>query len=248
MAVDVERADNEAFADLFRAAPAGLGIELLELGEVKCGAVRTLSGSRMFNRVMGLRDEALLGEVAAFYGETRFVVADAHGLGGRLEARGFTRDYGWAKFVRDLEPVAARTELRAERIGPEHAAEFGRVVAVAYGLPDVVAAWAGAIVGRPGWSCFVAFDGDEPAAAGALYLHERVGWLGFGATRQEFRGRGGQSALLAARVRRAAELGGEAVVTETGELEEGRPSNSYRNILRSGFHEVYVRPNFLSPG
>ena len=38
------------------------------------------------------------------------------------------------------------------------------------------------------------------------------------------------------------------VVTETGELEEGRPGNSYRNILRSGFHEVYVRPNFLSPG
>jgi hypothetical protein len=37
------------------------------------------------------------------------------------------------------------------------------------------------------------------------------------------------------------------LVTETGERVEGRPSNSYRNLLRVGFQEEYLRPNWLSP-
>ena len=49
------------------------------------------------------------------------------------------------------------------------------------------------------------------------------------------------------RIDRARELGCEAVFTETGELRPDRPSSSYRNILRSGFAELYVVPNWLSP-
>lgn len=247
MDVDLERAEIEAFADMYRTVAPGLGIELLELGDVKCGAVRTLD-SRIFNRVMGLRDESLFDEIAAFYGETPYVVADTYGVADRLETRGFTPDYGWAKFVRPVEPPPeARTDLRIELIGPERAVDFGRVVTGAYGMPDRLDAWTGAVVGRPGWSCYLALDGDEPAGAGAVYVHEGVGWLGFAGTLPDFRGRGAQGAILAARIRRAAELGCRAVVTETGELQEGRPSNSYRNILRSGFDLVYVRPNLLSP-
>jgi hypothetical protein len=35
-------------------------------------------------------------------------------------------------------------------------------------------------------------------------------------------------------------------VTETGERVPGKPSNSYRNILRAGFAEAYLRANFMS--
>jgi hypothetical protein len=35
-------------------------------------------------------------------------------------------------------------------------------------------------------------------------------------------------------------------VTETGEALRDKPSSSYRNIIRAGFSEVYVRPNYLS--
>ena len=59
---------------------------------------------------------------------------------------------------------------------------------------------------------------------------------------------GAQGALLAARIRRARELGCEVVVTETGELRDGLPSNSYRNILRAGFEEVAVTANWLRQG
>jgi GNAT superfamily N-acetyltransferase len=80
-----------------------------------------------------------------------------------------------------------------------------------------------------------------------LFVHEGVGWLGFGATLAKYRGRGAQSAILAARIEDARKQGCPTVVTETGELEEGRPSSSYRNILRAGFREAFVRPNYRAP-
>jgi hypothetical protein len=41
--------------------------------------------------------------------------------------------------------------------------------------------------------------------------------------------------------------GARTAVTETGERLPDKPSNSYRNILRAGFHERYLRHNYLSP-
>jgi len=40
--------------------------------------------------------------------------------------------------------------------------------------------------------------------------------------------------------------GCEVVLTETGEALRDKPSSSYRNIVRAGFDEEYVRPNYLS--
>ncbi len=129
----------------------------------------------------------------------------------------------------------------------EDAGDFAQVVVGGYGLPEWAGALAANVVGRPGWSCYVAYEGREPAGAGALFVHEGVGWLGFGATLPEFRGRGAQSAILAARIEDARIQGCSTVVTETGELEEGRPAGSYRNILRAGFREAGVRPNYRAP-
>lgn len=39
----------------------------------------------------------------------------------------------------------------------------------------------------------------------------------------------------------------EELVTETGEWRDDRPSDSHRNILRSGFEERYVTANRLRP-
>ena len=44
-----------------------------------------------------------------------------------------------------------------------------------------------------------------------------------------------------------APLGCTLVVTETGERIADRPSSSYRNILRYGFEEQYLRPNWIAP-
>jgi GNAT superfamily N-acetyltransferase len=81
----------------------------------------------------------------------------------------------------------------------------------------------------------------------ALYITGDQAWLGMGATKPEARGKGGQSALLAARIRLAAQAGCSSVTTETGVREDGRPDRSYRNILRAGLEEAYERPNWVSP-
>ncbi len=114
-------------------------------------------------------------------------------------------------------------------------------------MPEWLLPIAANIVGRPGWSCYVAYDDSEPAGAGALFVHGGTGWLGFAATLPRFRGRGAQSAILATRIEAARTQGCSAVETETGELEDGRPSDSYRNIARAGFRELGVRANYRAP-
>jgi hypothetical protein len=91
----------------------------------------------------------------------------------------------------------------------------------------------------------MAFAGDRPAGAAVLHAQDGIGWLGFAGTVPELRGRGAQNGLLAVRLARAEELGLELLVTETGERVPDRPSGSYRNILRNGFEEAYLRPNWI---
>jgi GNAT superfamily N-acetyltransferase len=101
--------------------------------------------------------------------------------------------------------------------------------------------------GLDGWHSFVAWADGEAAAAGALFVEGDAGWLGAAATRPAFRRRGAQNELLAARIERARELSLRVLAVETGEPVEGKPGGSYRNILRAGFREQYVRANWLSP-
>jgi GNAT superfamily N-acetyltransferase len=236
---------------------AGEGAEASVVGGAVAVALPA-APTTMFNRVTGLglaepATEAHLDEIDAFFTalHTRYAIAVApHAqppeLTGLLAERGFTSGYAWTKFTRLLEDAhAGMTDLRVELVGPERGGDFARVVREAYVLP------AGAPLEHApeleGYSCFVAYAGDEPAAGAALVVHEGTAWFGFAATRPSFRRRGGQTALMAAQARHAAELGATLLVTESGERVEGRPSTSYRNILRNGFRPAYVRPNFVSP-
>lgn len=238
---EIEAPEVAAYADAFRASPELC--EVAEIGGATCLALRR-APERTFSRAMGLRSIEPLDEIAAFYGETPWWISDSYGLAAELEERGFTRDYGWMKFRRGVGAREARSDLDVVRVGPEQADDFATVVAGGFGMPDWAKPLAANIVGRPGWTCFVAYDAGQPAGAGTLYIHEGVGWLGFGATLAEFRGRGAQSAILAARIEEARRQGCSTVTTETGEVEEGRPSNSYRNITRAGFREAGARANY----
>jgi GNAT superfamily N-acetyltransferase len=124
---------------------------------------------------------------------------------------------------------------------------MGAVIAVAFGLPAVIGDWLAALVGRPGWTFFLAEDGGRPVCAAGLFVDAATAWLGFGGTLPEHRGRGAQGALFAARIRAAVDAGCTLLVTETGAPAAHGPGPSYRNMLRSGFQPVYRRPNLLSP-
>jgi GNAT superfamily N-acetyltransferase len=214
-------------------------------------------GSPMLNRIVGLgvgrpaTEADIDAALAAIGGGVTFYVAVAPGaqpasLPELLGARGLQPVWGWMTFVRDATPPeAAQTSLRlVEVASADGAADFARVVRASYGLPEAVEP---AIAGAPdaGWLCWVAYDGDEPAGAAGLYVSEGAGYLGFAGTLEQHRGKGAQGALLSERIQRAAALGCDVLVTETGERAEGRASNSYRNILRAGFSEVAVTAHWL---
>jgi GNAT superfamily N-acetyltransferase len=214
-------------------------------------------GSPMVNRVVGLgvespATEADVDEALAAMGVgVTFYVAVAPGaqpaeLPEWLRARGLQPGWGWMSFHRDVRPrAAAATTLRVVEVRTDADAKaFARIVRVGYDLPEVIEPRL-ARIRDAGWRCWAAFDGDEPAGAAALFAAEGVAYLGFAATLAVHRGKGAQSALLTARIRQAAELGCDLVITETGERTGDRPSNSYRNILRAGFREEAVTANWL---
>ena len=135
-------------------------------------------------------------------------------------------------------------ELRVEET--QDADAFALTLVEGYGIPAEAQGLFPPLVGLPGWRCFLAWSGDEPAGCGALYVEDRLAWLGMAATRPSHRRLGAQIALLLARIEAARALGADAVYTETGAADGEGPGPSYRNILRAGFRESYLRPNWRS--
>jgi GNAT superfamily N-acetyltransferase len=136
--------------------------------------------------------------------------------------------------------------LRVEEVAADRAGVFADVFLRAYGVPEIARPLLERLAGGQGWRCFVAFDDDTPAATGALFVTGSLAWVGAGGTLPEYRRRGAQGALLATRIEAAIAAGCETLVTETGEPIDGKPGNSYRNLVRAGFEPLYVRQNYLS--
>lgn len=201
------------------------------------------------NRAIPVGQHVDVGAIAGWFAGGPHAVAVPPGYVGleeMLAAHGYAPGYGWMKFRRpDADAPAVEPGLRVEESLDREA--FALANGEGFGIPPELAYELCGFVGAPGWHCFVAWAGDEPAGSAALYADGRDAWLGIGATRPAFRRRGAQTALLAARIARARELGASTLSTETGERREGAPNQSYRNILRAGFREAYPRPNWRSP-
>ena len=260
----LEGVEFAAFIDLYRAAPdevrAAHAVGMQELAGTTCLTSRGIEPAAIFRRAVGLglrhaATEIELEDALACMKSrtTSYVVTVAPhsqpaALPSWLEKRGFKRGYAWMKFCRTCDVVPnASSDLEIRVVGRELGGEFGRVVAEGFGLPQSVAPWIGALPGRPNWICVMALADISPVAAGAVYLNGEYAWLGLGTTLPSHRRLGAQTALLARRVSEAAARGAKVAVTETGERLPDKPSHSYRNILRAGFEEMYLRQNYMSP-
>ncbi|UCC72997.1 MAG: GNAT family N-acetyltransferase [Gemmatimonadota bacterium] len=258
----LERAEIAAWGDFYRAATptsasaCGLGVAE-EAGTL---AVRAAAADVLgLNRVIGLGMERPASEASIdrlldlFAGEhvPRFFVpvsplAQPADIGTLLVARGFEHYNNWVKLYRDTSaPPQVSTDLTIRRIDEGEAPAFGRIVASCFDWPEPAAGWVADLIGRDGWRHYMAFDGASPAATGALFIRDGYAWIDFATTRPEYRGRGAQSALLARRVRDAAELGCDGLVVETAEDTPEKPAPSFRNQLRFGFQVAYVCPNYI---
>ncbi len=195
-------------------------------------------------------------ELTALYrdrGVTRYFV-QAHPdaaraeLGDWLAAEGLEQARGWMKFSRGREaPLAIDTNLTLAKIDDANAEPMGRIIADAFDLGDAAIPWLARLVAHPDWTILGAYDGDSLTAVGGLYVEEGIGWTDMGATAPAFRKRGAQSALLAARIQTALDMGCRIIGTCTGEAVPGDPQHPYSNIKRMGFEERYVRLNYSPP-
>jgi hypothetical protein len=262
MTMEMERIEIAAMADFWRAAPVGvrdaLALDVQEVGGATCFRSRNVSPALMFRRAVGLGLERPatpedldavkrhMDPLGQSWGVAVPPFARPEGLPVELEARGFEPAYAWMKFRRPCAAVPAPAiglSLRLMEAGDAQA--FATVVGEAFGVPPNARPWLAALPGRPGWLCVGAFDGAQAVAAGAAYVQGEVAWLGLGATLPSHRNRGAQNAVLAMRLDAAAARGARLAVTETGERVPDKPSGSYRNILRAGFEEVYLRRHWL---
>lgn len=247
---------NEAFwAVLPRELAEKRKLESFRVG----GAFITLarkSVSLQSNRVRGLgveepATEAMVDEIVHLFRSRRIKRFSFHVspcpqsemITDWLKARGFKLHHQYSKLVRNTAALPrAATELKIERIGKADAAAFARVFSETFAWQADRVPWIVASVGAPGFSHYLALDGSRAVATGLIYVCGNCGWLGWGGTLTPYRRRGAQSALIAARIKRAAQLGAKWVASETLEPQRGRPSGSYRNLLRLGFEQAYLRP------
>ena len=260
---NIELVERDAWLDLYAAAPPDAAAELGLTFALKGNAALLISGrldTLEFNRLACLgvaspvQPQVLDEAIAAFDAASvrNGVVQVPEGekaLAALCNARDLVPHRRvWAKFIRRPGVINAQTSLEIRTITSEHAAAFGAIVATVYGLPPAAAAWLSALVGRPRWTCFMAFDGGTPVAAAALFSDGASGWLGVAASLAAYRRRGAQSALLAARIAHATANGIRILTTETGVPHPGEPGPSYENIQRAGFDIAYLRPNFCRAG
>lgn len=228
------------------------------VGDALC-SVSSSDPSILLNRVLGLgaggppsRQQLLdIREVYEDAGVVRFFLhlvpeSKRPGTEDLLKNAGYEKYRGWMKFTRGTgEAGTGRTDLDVRRVGPEHGAGFAAIVAPAFDMLPVSEPVLALVPAVTGQYVFMSFAGERPAGTGAVFVDGDVGLLDWGATHPDFRRRGGQTAVLGARIRFAFGQGCAMISTMTGEAVPGDPQHSYGNIIRCGFREAYLRENWV---
>ncbi len=216
--------------------------------------------SLLANRVIGLGlheavTDATLDAIVAHYRDRvpGFALnlspfAEPQALAAPLATRGFATFFHHLKWWRDASPApAAGTSLRVIRADASNAAAWGTLATRIFDWSPAQAPWHARVVGRPGWWHGFALQDDTPVAVGAVYVQGDAAWLGYGGTLPEYRRRGAQSALLAARITQAIVSGARVMTLETAPEWPDVPGESLRNARRAGFHPAYERPSWIWP-
>jgi GNAT superfamily N-acetyltransferase len=256
-----ELSELNALESWHRAATAavpGFDWQIKRIGDAVCSLSPT-EPSILFNRVLELGSTGepelqQLNGIREFYaaaGIARFFLHVAPWRKSditeeRLAQAGYEKYRGWMKFERATgELPTVRSDLKVRRVGPDRASDFAAIAGAAFGLQASSQPVLAAIVEATGYQAFMSFDAFQAAGTGVVFIDHEVAVLDWGATHPDFRCRGGQAAVLAARIKVAQEAGCERIYTMTGEAVPGDPQHSYSNIQNAGFTEAYLRENWI---
>ncbi|TCN38074.1 hypothetical protein EV644_110211 [Kribbella orskensis] len=259
----LELAEAEAVWGYENAAPPS-AVEMLGLASKRLGGGVVLSArndvTKYWSKALGFGFESpvtadLVAEITGFYREQGALFATLQFAPAVLppdwdsirEKEGLTEGGTWVKVARLAGLVQSpETELRIAEVGTAEAEQWASVLARGFGMPEEgIAEMAAGVVGRTGWTAYGAWDGDELVAAASLLITGQVAEFPGASTLPGHRGRGAQSALLAARARQAAAVGAKWLSAETGKPEVEGANASLNNMLRTGFEIRYERQNWI---
>jgi len=258
--VALDRVDRRFWREIWESVPAEVagehGVEARDFGPIQVTVAKALGQVGMLNLVLGTAEAAERSDLAAAvaWAEERSTpyVSVTPSLPGTaaaeewLRGEGFEPTYAWMKFVRDPHPprFPAPDGVEVVEVTTPDQEPFGTIAALGFGMPAWGAELFAHLPGRDGWRCYVARVDGEACGCGAMVIEDGVAELGIGATLEAARGRGCQTAVLRRRIVDAAEADCHTLLVETGERVPNLPSASYRNILKAGFEEAYLRPNW----
>lgn len=261
-AEELESIEIAAWRDCYAAAPPAfaqaVGLETVEFGGPLLALCRRIDHYQ-FNRLIGGGLGSDAGGEPLEQAATRFRAAGlkngylqiapgprAAALADKARALGLTPlERTWVKFGRGAEPAPRpATTLAIAEATPADAMAFARAVITGFGMPETLAPWLAAIVGRPRWRAYVARDGDAVVGGAATFIDGERAWLGIGAMQASARRKGGHGALLARRISDGLEAGVRWFATETGKPLPGEAHPSFSNIRRAGFAIAYERANW----
>jgi len=257
----LDRAERRFWREVWESVPEAVaaehGLALRRFGGIQASITADLPQRGMLNLLLGAAEAATTDdlEAAVLWAEnegTAPCVPLTPGLPGSDPAEAWLRDsgfepaYAWMKFVRGPHPPrfpqpdgVEVVELTAPDQEP-----FGTIAAIGFDLPAWGAELFAHLPGRDRWRCYAAKIDGEAQGCAAMLIEEGIAEFGVAATLEGARGRGCQTALLHRRICDAGEAGCRTLFVETGERVPGRPSASYRNILKAGFEGAYLRPNW----
>ncbi|GAB3605167.1 hypothetical protein GCM10027413_05760 [Conyzicola nivalis] len=257
----IEQAEAEYFRRFLAGAPeeskTALGIRTARVGDGMAAAMKS-DPTGTWTKAMGFGfdhpvDDALVTEVVEFFraagrqsGRIAIAPAALPGNWDRISAKhGLVDSSAWSKFAcRVDEFIPGSTDLEIRELTARDVTGWSRIIREAFLMsdPDLTPLLAG-LVADPVARVFGAWDGDVLVGAGAVHIFGEVASFNTGGTLPSHRGRGVQSALIAARAAAAADAGCRLFTAETGASEV--KNVSYRNLVRSGFTHQYDRPNWL---
>ena len=259
-----ERTEAENMIRLHEHAPAhvkeALGMATARIGGGVACSMRYDPTGGYWSKALGYGidrpvDADLIAEIAEFYRKQDSRQATLQIAPALLpadwdeirRANAITGGGWWVKLLCEADYFTpGRTDLRIAPVEPEQQLDAAGLLMRGFGMPaaDLVEMFA-ATSARDDILAFAAWDGDKMVAVSSLFFYGDSAEFAGTATLPEHRGRGAQSALLAARAAAAVERGVNWFVVETGRPDPGEVNHSYNNLLRSGFAPLYERRNWI---
>ncbi|SFE27212.1 hypothetical protein SAMN04487969_1011008 [Paenibacillus algorifonticola] len=231
-----------------------MGIALQRFGSALALASRQMPWPQ-FNTVKGFGSAgaAQLDEVLKWYkeqgGSPQFEIVPSRTDGETLLAlakQGFYQSGFHANMAgsiaeqADVKLEQRQTGIVVRRLSENEIDLYAELHAFGSGLPiagkNHIADNNRMLFSREGWQFYAAELDHVAVGVGVMHIHEHTASLTFAATLPEYRQRGVQAALIASRLRAAAQAGCSLIVGQAAYC-----SSSHRNMERAGMSLCYTR-------